>query len=163
MKSIIKLLFLIIFGACSSSQISRTPTLPGSIGLIQNCWETKLISCIEDKFGKANQITNEKLIYLNDTGNEVLTVYKDDDSTKIFSIRYWLFSYPQIDSEVIRKQIPSDDWQQIPLPERVAHVADLALANHSEKRGAHFLTYKLDKKQEVRVLYWGGDYKNISI
>jgi hypothetical protein len=152
-----KLLILIFLASCSTN---GAPLYPNTLVTLQKCWDASSLECINKNFGRPDKKSNRSIVYLSGQ-NEFLTIFTSPDHKKIVGIQYWIFPPPKASADEIRKMLPASDWKQTTIPERNPHVVNLAIANHSDKLGAHFLTYKTDKKQEVRVLYWGGNYMNM--
>lgn len=138
------------------------PPYPNSLDALQKCWTSKNTECIKTQFGSPNRVTKDSFVYLSGE-NEFLTIFTSKNHQQIEGIQYWIFSSPQATSFEVKKALSSSDWTQSKLPEKNPHAVNLAIANYSAKLGVHFLTYELDKKQEVRVLYWGGNPMDIEL
>lgn len=151
-----KLLFLLILlASCSTFQVNDYPR---SILQVQSCWELKSVACIEEYFGVPQKVTTESFSYIKNE-NEYLTIfYKNKD---ILAAQFWLYDPAYSSAKAIKQLLPSHDWSTEKIEEKNPHVVNLAEANFSKKLGASFLTYQLDKKKSARVIYWGGDYKDI--
>lgn len=131
-----------------------------SISKIQECWNSKKLACIKNNFGNPQKEKNDTIAYLQN-GNEYLIVFFDKEKQQIKEMQLWLYAPLSLDGEVLKKILSSDDWQTESLPEKNPHAVNLAVANHSLKLGASFLTYQISKTKPVRVVYWGADYKNL--
>ena len=153
-------ILLFVFSSCAATTKSIN-TYEEAIPRLHKCWQAKDIDCISKIYGNPTH-ENEKRVYLNSEGKEVLTVYLDENRN-IYSMKLNLLSYTVKSVATIKKLLPSNDWKKFSVPEANPHVVNLAVVHFSKKLGAHFLTYKTDKSQEVKVLYWGGDHKKISI
>lgn len=151
-----KLLFLLILlASCSTFQMNDYSR---SIPQVQSCWELKSVACIEEHFGVPQKVTTESLSYIKNE-NEYLTIfYKNKD---ILAAQIWLYDPAYSSAKAIKQLLPSQDWSTEKIEEKNPHVVNLAETNFSKKLGTSFLTYQLDKKKSVRVIYWGGDYKNL--
>ena len=151
-----KLLFLfILLASCSTFQVNDYSR---SIPQVQFCWELKSVACIEEHFGIPQKVTTESFFYINNE-NECLTIfYKNKD---ILAAQHWLYDPTYSSANAIKQLLLSQDWSTEKIEEKNPHVVNLAETNFSEKLGTSFLTYELDKKKSVRVIYWGGDYKSL--
>ena len=151
-----KLLFLLILlVSCSTFQVNDYSR---SIPQVQFCWGLKSVACIKKHFGVPQKVTEESFSYIKNE-NEYLTIsYKNKD---ILAAQFWLYDPAYSSAKTITQLLPSQDWSTEKIEEKNPHVVNLAEANFSKKLGTSFLTYQLDKKKSVRVIYWGGDYKNL--
>lgn len=161
MKFSIYSLVLILVSCSATNKFNNS--FETQIADLNNCWKKKEAACVSKLYGTP-MLEPKKQLYLNSDGREVLTVYlSEDDERKIHSMKLNLLASPSKNANDIRKALPSGDWMEYQVPETNPHVVNLALIHFSNRLEVHFLTYKTDPKQEVKVLYWGGDYKNISI
>ena len=158
MKQLV-LISIFIITSCAANT-KRNISYEEAIPKIEKCWDGRELSCLDAIYDKPHSV-GERHTYLNSDGKEVLTVFSEKN--KIFSMRLYLISSPAKNTSSIQKLLPSSDWKEFKVPETNPHVVNLAVIHYSEKLEAHFLAYKTDRFQEVKVLYWGGDYKNISI
>lgn len=150
-------LFFILFGSCSAIPAKGDSK---SISKVQECWNFRSLICIKKYFGNPQKEASDSISYLQN-GNEYLTVFIDKKEQLIKGVQFWLYDPFFLDAKTIKKILPSDDWSMESLPEKNPHVVNLAVTNFSKKLGVSFLTYQLDKGKPVRVIYWGGDYKNL--
>jgi hypothetical protein len=152
-----KLLILLLVFSCTQIKLNNSST---SIPYIQECWSTKDVACIKKYFGSPSEETKDHISYSQDQ-TPTLKVFVSGQ--KIESIHYWLVDPKYANRESLKILLPSDDWNSEAIPEQNPHVVNLAVVNFSLKRGASFLTYKLDTENKVRMVYWGGNYKDIEI
>lgn len=155
MKSLF--LFFILLTACSA--MTNRNDLK-SISQVQECWNSKTMSCIKNNFGHPQKEKNDTVSFFQD-GNEYLIVFFDKEKQQIKEIQFWLHPPISLSGEALKKILSSDDWQTENLPEKNPHVVNLAVANHSLKLGTSFLTYQINKTKPVRAVYWGADYKDL--
>ncbi len=146
------------------SSCSTMPPLDDSqsISKVQECWNAKSIQCIKKHFGLPQRATPDSISYIQN-GNEYLTVFVNQKQQLIKSAQFWIFKTTTLNAEAIKKILSTDDWSMENIPERNPHVVNLAVTNFSKKLDVSFLTYQLDQKQLVRIIYWGGDYKNLEL
>lgn len=157
MKSLFLLLALV--NSCSSLPTNDNSK---SISKIQECWNIKNLKCIKKYFGNPQKKTPESISYIQNE-NEYLTVFIDKKEQLIKGAQFWIFDSVSLNAENIKKILSSDDWSTENIPEKNPHVVNLAITNFSKKLDVSFLTYQLDKKKLVRVIYWGGNYKNLEL
>jgi hypothetical protein len=153
-----KLLFLLILlASCSTFQVNDYSR---SIPQVQFCWKLKSVACIKEHFGIPQKVTEESFSYIKNE-NEYLTIfYRNKD---ILAAQFWLYDPAFSNAKAIKQLLSSQDWSTEKIEEKNPHVVNLAEANFSKKLGTSFLTYQLDKKKSVRVIYWGGDYKSLEL
>lgn len=152
-----KLIIFLLAIACTQTKPNNySQTIPQ----IQECWSLKDAVCIKKYFGTPKEQTNEFISYSDD---ETPTLKVFLEGQKIVSINYWLIDPKLANRESLQSALPSNDWKTEAVPENNPHVANLAEVNFSLKLGVSFLTHKLDPDNKVRMIYWGGNYKDIEI
>ncbi len=88
-----------------------------------------------------------------------ITVQKKD--RKIISIVAPVGNGEEVSSSLVKEKLKSDDWKTYEHPKRGIDYIQLDVSEYSEKLGVGFAYDKLDKEKKTRMIYWGGDPKNI--
>lgn len=149
--------FLALLVSCSTYEVND---YSHAVPQIQHCWKLKSVECIKKNFGNPQRSTKESISYIYGD-NEYLTVFHDSEEKTFTGAQLWIFDPTYSNASAIKKLIPSEDWKIDKIEETNPHVVNLAETNFSQKLNVSFLTYKLDEKKMVRVIYWGGDHREL--
>lgn len=149
----------ILFALLSSCSALPIKDDSQSISKVQECWNIKSLKCIKKYFGTPRKETPDSITYIQNE-NEYLTVFIDRNK-QLIGAQFWIFNSASLNAEAIKKILSTDDWAMENIPEKNPHVVNLAISNFNKKLDVSFLSYQLNPKKLVRVIYWGGDYKNL--
>jgi hypothetical protein len=157
MKIFILSLFIL---SCSHS----IPSEIGKITLMQQVWDSKDPAFAKDKVRELRQLEEDDTYFVLGVGKEqripFLSITYDKKTNKAASASLFL-DRSKNTVNFIKSQISTSDWKTYEHPIK-QHPPRAEISEYSKAKGISFLYNKLDPKQEVRVIYWGVDPKEIN-